>query len=137
MIIRKLNENDYIQYKNIINDFRESIFTKNDFVNILTLINKSSDIWILEINNEIASSATILYEHKFIHNISKIGHIEDVCTLKKYRNLGYSTILINHIIKEAKKEGCYKITLYCNEELEKFYKKNNFEKKGIQMAIYY
>ena len=137
MNIRKLNENDYEQYKNIINDFRETIFTKENFVNILTIINKSSDIWILEINNEIVSCVTILYEYKFIHNISKIGHIEDVCTLKKYRGLGYSTILINHIIKEAKKEGCYKITLYCTEELEKFYKKNNFEKKGIQFAIYY
>ena len=135
--IRKLNKDDYNQYKNIINDFRETIFTKEDFINTLDKINKNSDIWVLQINNEIVSIATILYEYKFIHNISKLGHIEDICTLKKYRGFGYSTILINHIINEAKKENCYKIILYCNEELEKFYEKNKFKKIGIQMAIYY
>jgi predicted GNAT family N-acyltransferase len=137
MNIRKLNKDDYEQYTIILNDFRETVFTREDFINTLDKINKCSDIWILEINNEIVSIATILYEYKFIHNISKLGHIEDVCTLKKYRGFGYSTILINYIINEAKKEECYKITLYCNENLEKFYNKNNFEKKGIQMAIYY
>ena len=29
----------------------------------------------------------------------------------------------------------YKITLNCNDELEKFYSKNNFTITGIQMAI--
>ena len=127
--IRKLNENDYEQYINIINEFRETFFTKENFINILNKINKSSDIWILEINNEIVSTVTILYEYKFIHNISKIGHIEDVCTLKKYRGSGLSTLLINHVINEAQREGCYKITLYCNEELEKFYIKNKLIKR--------
>jgi glucosamine-phosphate N-acetyltransferase len=137
MNIRKLNENDYDQYKIIINEFRETEFTKEDFIYILNNIKIYSDIWLLEINNEIASIVTILYEYKFIHNICKLAHIEDVCTLKKYRGNGYSKLLLNYIINEAKNNGCYKITLYCNEDLEDFYKKNNFEKKGIQMAIYY
>jgi glucosamine-phosphate N-acetyltransferase len=136
-IIRKLNENDYLQYKNLINKFRDTIFDEIQFKEILKKMINYSDIWIIELNNEIISSATILYEYKFIHNISKIAHIEDVCTLKKYRGHGFGKILIKHIINESKNNNCYKITLYCKDELENFYNVNNFEKKGIQMAIYF
>jgi GNAT superfamily N-acetyltransferase len=137
-IIRKLNHNDYIKYKNLINDFRETEFSLEQFIHILSLLNQNnlSDIWIMELNNEIICSATIIYEYKFIHNISMLAHIEDVCTLKKYRGKGYGKIIIDHLIEESRKNNCYKITLYCNKELEKFYNKSNFENKGIQMAIY-
>lgn len=135
--IRKLNENDYISYKNIINEFRETEFNEEEFKKTLNKINNNSEIWIIEINDEIITSTTIIYEYKFIHNISKIAHIEDVCTLKKYRGLGYGKILIDYVIEEAKKNDCYKITLYCQEELEKFYNKSGFMKNGIQMAIYF
>ena len=137
MNIRKLNENDYEQYKIIINEFRETNFTNQEFIDTLHKININSNIWIIEINNEIVSTGTIIYEHKFIHNISKIAHIEDICTLEKYRKCGYSSKLIKHLLNEAKNEKCYKVTLYCKEELENFYKKYNFEQNGIQMAIYY
>lgn len=44
---------------------------------------------------------------------------------------------MNHLIDEAKKENCYKVTLYFKKDLEKFYKSCNMEKNGIQMAIYF
>jgi len=134
--IRKLNENDYEKYLVLINNLRPTQFSKEDFLNILEKININSSIWIMEINNELVSTGTILYEYKFIHNISKLAHIEDICVDEKYRGQKYGEKLINYLVEESKKNGCYKVNLYCDESLEKFYEKSKFQKKGIQMAIY-
>lgn len=135
-IIRKLNKNDYQQYKIIINEFRNTEFDENKYKEMYDIINRNSDIWVIEKNGEIISTGTILYEYKYIRNICKLAHIEDICVLEKYRKNGYGKILINHLINECKNENCYKITLYCEDKLENFYEKCGFEKKGIQMAIY-
>ena len=135
--IRKLNENDYEKYLKLINNLRLTKFSKEDFLNTLQKININSSIWVMELNNELISTGTILYEHKFIHNISKLAHIEDICVDEKYRGQKYGTELINYLVEEAKKNGCYKVNLYCDEKLQKFYEKSNFDKKGIQMAIYF
>ena len=135
-IIRKLNENDYEEYLELINNFRETTFCKKDFLDILSYIQNNSDIWIIEINKKLIACGTILYELKFIHNLCKLGHIEDVCVNSLYRGKNYGTILLNHLVEECHKKNCYKITLYCDEKLENFYKKIGFEKKNIEMNIY-
>ncbi len=137
IIIRKLNENDYENFKVLINDFRITEFTKDEFINRLNLVNNNSEIWVIEYNKELISCGTIIYEYKFIRNLCKLAHLEDICVLNKYRNKGIGKILIDYLINIAKNNNCYKITLYCDDTLEKFYSKSNFKKKGIQMAIYY
>jgi glucosamine-phosphate N-acetyltransferase len=135
--LRVINDNDYKQYFELINIFRETNFTEEEFINNLLRINNNSNIWVIELNNKLIATGTILYEYKFIHNISKIAHIEDICVHTDYRGKNYGKILINHLIEEAKKENCYKVTLYCKEELEKFYKSCDMDKNGIQMVIYF
>ena len=135
--IRVLDKNDYCEYLELINIFKETNFTNEDFINILSKINNNSNIWVIELQNKLIATGTIIYEYKFIHNISKIAHIEDICVHSNYRGKNYGKILINHLIDDAKKENCYKVTLYCKEDLEKFYKSCNMEKNGIQMAIYF
>jgi hypothetical protein len=76
--IRILNKDDYSQYLNLINIFRETSFTKEDFITNLLKINNNSNIWVIELNNKLIATGTLLYEYKFIHNISKIAHIEDI-----------------------------------------------------------
>ena len=61
----------------------------------------------------------------------------NICVDNNYRGKNYGKILMNHLIDEAKKENCYKVTLYCKEDLSKFYKSCNMEKNGVQMAIYF
>ncbi len=137
MIIRQLNEKDYLQYYNLINQFRKTIFNQNDFVNLLKIINKNSEIWIIELDNNIIATGTIIYEYKFIHNISICAHIEDVCVDEKYRGKKYGITIINYLIKKAEEKGCYKVILNCDENLYNFYKKSELEKKGIQMCKYF
>ena len=135
-LIRKLLESDYEKYRVLINGFRPTEFTHAEFINTLTNINKHSDIWIIENDDEFMATGTILYETKFIHNISLYAHIEDIYVNETYRKHGIGKLLIEHLVNEAKTKKCYKIILDCNETLESFYKKNNFNKNGIQMVIY-
>lgn len=135
MIIRELQTNDYQQYVLLINDFRTTQFTKEAFQSTLEEIKKSSKIWVIEEDNKIIATATIIYERKFIFNICKLAHIEDVCVFHKYRKAGYGKKIVQHCIKDAKHENAYKITLDCNKENIPFYIACGFETRGTQMTI--
>ena len=135
-LFRKLNKNDYEKYLLLINEFRTTHFTYEQFINFLDNSQKNTEIIIIEKNNEIIASGTILYEIKLIHNISLYAHIEDIIVLSKYRNNGIGKLLIKYLIDNCKKQKCYKILLDCSSELINFYEKNNFKKNGTQMAIY-
>ncbi len=134
MEIRKLNTNDYEKFLCLISQFRQTYFSKNCFEIMLKQMN-NTDIWVIEDNNQLIATGTILYEYKFIYNISKVGHIEDICVHEKYRGKGHGKLLINHLINECKNNGCYKVTLDCLDDLEHFYKSCSLEKNGIQMSI--
>ncbi len=134
--IRKLLETDYEKYKVLINGFRETDFTRAEYVTTLNNIQQNSDIWIVVNENEIIGTGTILYETKFIHNISLYAHIEDIYVEEKYRKHGIGKLLVEHLVNEAKKRKCHKVILDCNKSLESFYTKNNFRKNGSQMVIY-
>lgn len=136
-IIRKLSHYDYEKYLNLISQFRPTIFTLEEYTNTLNKIENNSTIWVVEFNNQLIGTATIIYEYKFIYNIVKSAHIEDVCIDQKFRNNGIGKLLIDYLVNEALHNKCYKIILDCNENLEKFYKKSGFEKNGIQMSKYF
>ena len=133
---RRLSTNDYEQYFELINEFRSTNYTKEQFVHFLEEENKNIHIWVIEVNNEIIASGTILYETKLIHNISLYAHIEDIIVSSKYRKNGYGLILLNELVDVCKKNNTYKILLDCQEELIKFYEKSGFKKNGSQMVIY-
>ena len=64
---------------------------------------------LIELNNKLIATGTLLYEYKFIHNISKISHIEDICFDNNYRGKNYGKILVNYLIDEAKKKIVIKL----------------------------
>jgi len=131
-----LSKDDYEKYLQLINDFRPTNYTKEQFIYFLEENNKNINIWTIEINNELIASGTILYETKLIHNISLYAHIEDIIVSSKYRKNGYGLILLNELVNVCKKNKSYKILLDCQEELITFYKKSGFNKNGSQMVIY-
>ena len=137
MEIRKLNKNDYDQYLLLINDFKKTYFSKIIFDELFDIINSNSTIWVIEEDGKLIGTGTLLYEYKFIRDISKCAHIEDVCIKEGYRGKNYGTILLDHLITEAQNNNCYKIILDCNSELEKFYAKSGLIKSGIQMGLYF
>lgn len=136
IVARELNVNDYEQFLRLINDFRQTNFTEEQFKEILKNFEKdqTTKIFVIEKDSNLIATATLIIEQKFIYNLSKLAHIEDVCVKKEMRKQGYGKLIINKIIDEAKKIGCYKITLDCSNENISFYKLSNFEVRGNQMS---
>ena len=135
-IFRKLTVNDYDQFLPLIRDFRDTSFTEDEFTNILyNMVN--SDIYVIEYNNTLIATGTIIYETKFIFNICILAHIEDVCVKKEYRNQNVGKYFITKLIDVAKENKCYKVTLNCTDYNVPFYEKCNLEKRGNQMTVFF
>lgn len=83
----------------------------------------------------VVCTASLLYEEKAFHNMSKAAHLEDVVVLEKYRGLGIGKALVNHLISVAKETGCYKILLSCKEENMLFYSKLGFVQHENSMRL--
>lgn len=136
MIIRKLEKQDFKEYITLINKFRPLglDITKEQFEATYDTIFLNSIIFVLEINDIIVAATTLIIEQKFIHKLSKYGHIEDVIVNNEYRRKGYGKKIIKHVVDYCKKNNFYKITLTCGEKLIKFYEKNKFQVYQYHMS---
>jgi glucosamine-phosphate N-acetyltransferase len=135
MILRGLQQSDYVQYLALINEFRPTSFTESQFQQVLPQIQQSSKIWVLEHEGELIATATVQYETKFIFNICKMAHVEDVCVKESFRKHGLGKKIIHHCVEDARSEGAYKITLDCADNTIPFYRACGFETRGTQMTI--
>jgi glucosamine-phosphate N-acetyltransferase len=136
MLFRTVNNDDYEAYKNLIQEFRPTNFTQEQFIDILEYIHRIGEIWIGIKENEFVVTATILYEKKFIHNICTLAHVEDVCVHSAHRGKGYGKQILSFLIQQAKKKQCYKITLDCNDSHVQFYEACGLTKRGNQIFEY-
>jgi glucosamine-phosphate N-acetyltransferase len=136
-IFRKLTVDDYDSFLALINDFRDTAFTKEEFAENLNTILQSSEIYVVESNNKLIATGTIMYETKFIFNICRLAHIEDVCVKKEHRGQGLGKYMLSKLVSIAKEKKCYKVTLDCADTNVTFYEKCNFEKRGNQMTVFF
>lgn len=83
----------------------------------------------------IIGTATLFITQRFVHKGGKVGHLEDVATRKGFEGQGVGAALIQAVVKEAKKHGCYKIILDCTEHNVPFYEKCGFYQKEIEMRL--
>ncbi len=135
MIIRRLSEDDYELFLPLIQDFRNTHFSKEQYATTLSEIHKSSTIWVVEYEGKLVATATIQYESKFIYNLAVLAHVEDVCVLSKYRKQGFGKLIVQHCVQDARQRGAYKITLDCAANNVPFYQACGFEVRGTQMTI--
>ena len=136
--IRKIEKRDYHKnYLNLISQLTNEDIecTYEEFVNNLN--DMKSDIYVIESEGIIIASITLLFEKKFIHNLSKVCHIEDVIVDKNYHKKGIGSKLINFSILKAKEEECYKIILNCKDKLVNFYNRFGFNNKNQEMSLYF
>ena len=136
-IFRKLTVDDYDSFLALINDFRDTVFTKEEFAENLNTILQSSEIYVVESNNKLIATGTIMYETKFIFNICQLAHIEDICVKKEHRDQGIGKYMLSKLVTVAKEKKCYKVTLDCADTNVAFYEKCNFEKRGNQMTVFF
>lgn len=140
-MIREIQQNDFRKgYMFLLSNFTMiGNIKENDFNNQLNMIqnNPNHKIYVLEENNRIIGTITVIIEPKLIHNLNRVAHIEDLIIDNNYKNKGYGSLLLNNCIEYAKNRKCYKVILNCDEEITSFYERNGFHKKNNQMAIYF
>lgn len=140
-IFRYLNFNDIdVNYFKLLNQLTDVDFdniTEDKNMAFFKKLNDSHMIIVIEHENEIIGSGTILIEEKLIRSYGRVSHIEDIVIDNEYRNYGLGKELLNTLIDISKDKGCYKCILDCKDELEDFYKKCNFKRKGSQMCLYF
>lgn len=83
------------------------------------------------------AAATLLIEHKLLHNARSVGHIEDVVVDKESRGRGYGKVLIRFLVAMAQKQNCYKVILDCSDNNIGFYKQCGLELLGNEMGVYF
>jgi len=83
------------------------------------------------INNKIVAYGSIIIENKIHGSVS--GHIEDIIVDSSFRGLGIGENLIYQLVKIGESKKCYRITLFCKENLVHFYGKNGFVINNIAM----
>jgi len=59
-----------------------------------------------------------------------------VNTIPAYRNRGCAAFLLNHVIKEAKKQGRKGLVLTCKEHMIHYYAKFGFINEGISESVH-
>ncbi|KUJ10408.1 acyl-CoA N-acyltransferase [Mollisia scopiformis] len=92
---------------------------------------------VIEHQNQIVGTGTVVVERKFIRNLGNVAHIEEIAIRKEHQGKKLGLKMIQALVSVAKNVGCYKSILGCSEENEPFYIKCGFEKRGRNMGQFY
>jgi glucosamine-phosphate N-acetyltransferase len=87
------------------------------------------------LGREVAGTASLLVERKFLHRGGLVGHIEDVAVRKGLQRGGIGTALVRHAVEEARRLGCYKVILNCFEDRVGFYTRLGFHEHERGMRL--
>ncbi|PHH81571.1 hypothetical protein CDD82_457 [Ophiocordyceps australis] len=101
---------------------------------------KREGYYIVIIENDkgkVAATGALIVEHKFIHNLSAVGHIEDIAVAKEEQGNKLGRLLIQSLDHIAQGAGCYKTILDCSEGNMGFYIKCGYRFAGLEMAHYF
>jgi glucosamine-phosphate N-acetyltransferase len=138
--IRNLTKHDfnkgYIQLLEQLTNETNQV-TNDEFAKFIYSLDNNHIIIVIENNNEIIATGTLLIEHKLIHGVKNVGHIEDIVVDNKYKKFGLGKFMINYLEELAKTLDCYKIILNCTNEFSGFYEKCGFINKGNCMSLYF
>ena len=128
----------YKNYNNLLNQLTSiNYISYEQFSDQFNQLNDDYNIFVIEEDNKIIATGTLLIEHKFIHNCSRIGHIEDIIVDKNYRGKGYGRKIVEKLLDKAEEFNCYKVILDCDINNKEFYEKLGFNHKNIQMSLYF
>ena len=125
MSIRKILLKDYKQYTKLINTTISLEYFENFINNIL---NKNHNIFVIELNNNLIGTGTLLLEEKLTYNGCKMAHIENILIDENFRGKGYGKKIVDYMLEYSKKHKCYRADLVCYDNVVEFYTKNNFIK---------
>lgn len=88
-------------------------------------------------DGRVIGTAALFIETKFLHNGGKVGHIEDVAVHKASQGRGVGRALVQRLVEECRREGCYKVILDCAEHNVPWYDGLGFHQwaHGMRMDL--
>lgn len=133
-----------IKFRKIIKEDLEDVFLllnqlKEKDVNTIDLetawknfkSNSSSNSIVGIYNDRVIAYGSIVIENKIRGDIA--GHIEDIVVDDSMRGKMVGVKLINKLVNIGSEKGCYRITLFCEEKLIKFYERTGFKVNNVMM----
>lgn len=117
--LSNVGTNDIPKIRNHINQLYE---TENTICKKIMVV--------VKYNDKVIGTGSIIIEEKIIHNIGKVGHIEDIVIDSEYRRFGLASKVLEYLKKIAKENECYKIILAASDNVTPFYEKNGYRKSG-------
>jgi N-acetylglutamate synthase-like GNAT family acetyltransferase len=93
--------------------------------------NFNGEGFVVESANKIIGFGSLIVERKIRGYNS--AQIEDVVIDEEFRGIGVGELLIRKMVDKAWEMRCYRISLFCKEELISFYTKNGFKVNNVVM----
>eukprot|EP00401_Gymnodinium_catenatum_P056662 CAMPEP_0117504800 /NCGR_PEP_ID=MMETSP0784-20121206/25038_1 /TAXON_ID=39447 /ORGANISM="" /LENGTH=192 /DNA_ID=CAMNT_0005300171 /DNA_START=129 /DNA_END=707 /DNA_ORIENTATION=- len=114
--------------------------TEACFAQILARRDRQSDVYRTVVvehlaTRNLAATASLIVEAKFLRAGSYVGHVEDVVVDETHRGQGLARIILAALAETARKAGCYKVILDCNESNVGLYERCGFQRREVQMRL--
>tara|TARA_B100000925_G_scaffold94494_1_gene68776 strand:+ start:608 stop:1036 length:429 start_codon:yes stop_codon:yes gene_type:complete len=134
-------------FRNIIKEDLDDVFILLNQLKEKDIDSLDKDVsWKNFISNTGANSIVGLYENKIVAYGSIVienkirgdiaGHIEDIVVDTSVRGKMVGVKLVKELVNIGKSKGCYRITLFCDEKLIKFYERNGFKVNNVMMKCF-
>mgnify|MGYP002858100935 CR=1 FL=1 len=133
---RPIHKNDLKEVIVLLNQLKEIDISiiKHDLAWDNFVSNTSSNSIVGVYNNKVVAYGSLVIENKIRGEVA--GHIEDIVVDSSVRGKMIGVKLIKELINIASKNKCYRITLFCEEKLIKFYNRNGFKVNNVVMKKY-
>ena len=136
LVFRSIDKSDLDQVFILLNQLKEkdikSIDKDLSWKNFTSNTSANSIVGIYE--NKVVAYGSIVIENKIRGDIA--GHIEDVVVDTSVRGKMVGVKLVKELVDIGKSKGCYRITLFCDEKLIKFYERNGFRVNNVMMKSF-
>lgn len=136
LIFRQIEKKDLPQVYKLLNQLKQMDLKSIDqdkawgsFSN-----NSSSNSLVGVFDDKIVAYGSVVIENKIRGEVC--GHIEDIVVDKNLRKNMVGIRLVKELINICESKKCYRITLFCKEELINFYLRNGFKIDSINMKKY-
>ena len=130
---RKIIREDLKDVFLLLNQLKEkdvnAIDTETAWKNFKSNSSSNSIVGIYE--DKVVAYGSIVIENKIRGDIA--GHVEDIVVDDSMRGKLVGVKLINKLINIGSEKGCYRITLFCEEKLIKFYERTGFKVNNVMM----
>ena len=136
LIFRAIEKADLDNVFVLLNQLKEkdvkSIDKDSSWENFISNTSANSIVGIYE--DKIVAYGSIVVENKIRGDIA--GHIEDIVVDTTVRGKMVGVQLVKELVDIGKTKGCYRITLFCDEKLIKFYERNGFKVNNVMMKSF-